>query len=479
MMTMKGRTVSAALASKKKGEQSNRISPELPTFDTMSILSGSHPEPVAPSGPANLAAPLPHPLDPYRWRPEFPILQRKLDNGKPLVYLDNAASTQHPQRVIDAMSDCYQRYYANVHRGSHTLSGESTLALESARETCARFIGAASTHEVIFAAGTTAAINTVARAWGDWRITANDTILLTIAEHHANIVPWQQLAQRTGCKLEFLPIDDAGEIADDVVEEHLRRTRPKLMALTAVSNVLGTEYPVERWTRLAHQAGATVLIDAAQAAPHQPLDVKAWDADFVVFSGHKLCGPTGIGILYGKRELLEEMPPFLGGGAMIRTVTTEGFTTSELPTKFEAGTPPIVEAIGLAEAMRFVDDVGLDAIHRHEQQLAAAALRGLTPIEGLKIFGPPADRRGGIVSFVVEGGHTLDLAHWLDRRGIAIRDGHHCAMPLHQRLGVSGSCRASFYLYNTLDEVEALCAAVAEFQQRFIAKSRKRNPSSV
>jgi cysteine desulfurase/selenocysteine lyase len=405
-------------------------------------------------------------------REDFPVLKRKTASGAPLVYLDNGASTQHPTAVIDAMSDCYRDYYANVHRGIHTLSEESTRAFEVARQTVCDFLNAGSVAEVIFAAGTTAAINTVARSWGDANVGADDCVLVTIAEHHANIVPWQQLAERTGCKVAFLPVDDDGRIGDEVVVEQLARQRPKMFAFTAVSNVLGTEFPVARWVRLGHDAGATVLVDAAQAAPHMPIDVRAWDADFVVFSGHKICGPTGIGILYGKEAVLDTMPPFLGGGAMIRTVTTDGYVPAELPQKFEAGTPPIVEAIGLAAAIDYVRGVGLEKIHAHEKRLARIAIEALAGIEGVRVFGPSAEDHAGIVSFVMDGVHPNDIAQWLDIRGIAVRAGHHCAMPLHARLGVSATCRASFYLYNTVAEAETFVARIGEVQQKFARRRR-------
>ena len=405
-------------------------------------------------------------------REDFPVLKRKTASGASLVYLDNGASTQHPTAVIDAMSDCYRDYYANVHRGIHTLSEESTRAFEVARQTVCDFLNAGSVAEVIFAAGTTAAINTVARSWGDTNVGAGDCVLVTIAEHHANIVPWQQLAERTGCKVAFLPVDDDGRIGDEVVVEQLARLRPKMFAFTAVSNVLGTEFPVARWVRLGHDAGARVLVDAAQAAPHMPIDVRAWDADFVVFSGHKICGPTGIGILHGKEAVLDAMPPFLGGGAMIRTVTTDGYVPAELPQKFEAGTPPIVEAIGLAAAIAYVRGVGLEKIHAHEKRLARIAMEALAGVEGVRVFGPPADDHAGIVSFVMDGVHPNDIAQWLDIRGIAIRAGHHCAMPLHARLGVSATCRASVYLYNTAEEVETFVARIGEVQQKFARRGR-------
>ncbi|MGV3484470.1 MAG: aminotransferase class V-fold PLP-dependent enzyme [Planctomycetaceae bacterium] len=413
-------------------------------------------------------------LDVEAIRADFPILRQNSASGMPLVYLDNAASTQHPQVVIDAISDCYGRYYANVHRGIHTMSEASTHAFEKAREVVADFLHAGSLREVIFAAGTTAAINTVARSWGDANITSADTILLTIAEHHANIVPWQQLSQRTGCKIVFLPVADDGTIDDQVVRDALERHRPKLFAFVAVSNVLGTEFPVPAWVKLAHEHGALVLVDAAQAAPHMPIDVVAWDADFVVFSGHKVCGPTGIGVLYGKEALLEAMPPFLGGGAMIHRVTTAGFEPAELPDKFEAGTPPITEAIGLAAALRYIRGVGLNHIHRHEQQLVGRAVEVLSEIEGVRMLGPAAGQRAGILSFTVDGVHAHDVSQWLDTHGVAVRAGHHCAMPLHQRFGISATCRASFYLYNREDEVDVFASAVREVREKFAKSGRKR-----
>lgn len=405
-------------------------------------------------------------------RQDFPVLDRRVGGGRPLVYLDNAASTQRPRAVLDAMTDCYTGYYANVHRGIHTLSEESTRAFEQARQTIADFIGAESIAEVIFTAGTTAGINTVARSWGDANLGPGDVILLPIAEHHANIVPWHQLAERRGCRIVFMPFDDAGQIDTAVLADHLQRFQPKLLSFAAVGNVLGTEVPVARWTSLAHQAGATVLVDAAQAVPHQAVDVRAWDADFVLFSGHKMCGPTGIGVLYGKQSLLDAMPPFLGGGAMIHTVSTAGFTPAELPQKFEAGTPPIVEAIGLAAAVRYLQAIGLDWVHSHEQRLTAVALEALAQIAPVRCFGPPLPHRAGIISFVVDGLHPHDLAQYLDLRGIAVRAGHHCAMPLHETLGVAASCRASFYLYNSEHEAQQLVDAVAAAVAKFARRSR-------
>lgn len=407
-------------------------------------------------------------------RQDFPVLRRAVASGAPLAYLDNASSTQHPRAVIDAVADCYERYYANVHRGIHTLSEESTERYERSRRSVAEFLGATEASEVIFTPGTTAGINLVVRSWGDANVTADDTVLLLISEHHANIVPWHQLSQRRGCRVEFVRLDDDLQISDQAVAESLDRFRPKLFGFGAVSNVLGTEYPVARWTRMAHDHGATVLIDAAQAAPHQPIDVRDWDADFVVFSGHKVCGPSGIGVLYGKRSYLDEMPPFLGGGAMIREVTTDGFAPAELPEKFEAGTPPIAQAIGLEAAVRYLRELGLDAIHQHEQELRRIAESGLRAIPGVRLLVPGHEDRGGIVSFTVEGVHAHDVAQHLDTRGIAVRAGHHCTMPLHRAMDVKATTRASFFLYNTPEEANRFVEAVAEVRDRFGAGGRRR-----
>lgn len=415
-------------------------------------------------------------LDTDRIRQDFPVLSRTVASGQPLVYLDNAASTQRPTAVIEAMDDCYLNYYSNVHRGIHTLSEESTRAYEAARRTTASFLNASSTREIIFAAGTTAAINTVARSWGDANIAAGDVILLLISEHHANIVPWHQLAARTGCRVEFVPLDENFEIPDAVVAEYLDRYRPKMFAFAAASNTLGSEYPVQGWTKMAHDQGATVLIDAAQAAPHQPIDVQDWDADFVVFSGHKVCGPTGIGVLFGKRALLEEMPPFLGGGGMILNVTTSGFTAHDLPEKFEAGTPPIVEAIGLAAALNYITSIGMTRIHAHEELLGERVDAGLRTIEGVRVIGPTADKKAGINSFLIDGVHAHDVSQFLDTRGVAVRAGHHCTMPLHQSIGVTATTRASCYLYNTPAEVDQLLDAVAGVRAKFAKSGRRRRP---
>lgn len=413
-------------------------------------------------------------LDVTRYRADFPILERTASSGAPLAYLDNAASTQRPRGVIDAISDFYRNHYSNVHRGIHTLSEEATDRYEQARRFTAEFMGADSENCVIFAAGTTAAINTVARSWGDQNVGAGDVILLPISEHHANIVPWHQLAERTGCRVEFLPLGEDFTIDDEVLVEHLQRLQPKLFGFAAASNVLGGEVPIERWTKLAHDHGAVVLVDAAQAAPHYPIDVHAWDADFVAFSGHKVCGPNGIGVLYGKERLLDAMPPFLGGGAMIHRVTTDGFEPAGLPEKFEAGTPPIAEAIGLEAALRYLREIGLDKIHAHERQLGRRADAGLRSIDGVRIIGPTPENKGGIVSFAVDGVHAHDISQYLDTRGIAIRAGHHCTMPLHKSLGLAATSRASFYLYNTAEEADRLVEGVREVRKKFAPTGRRR-----
>jgi cysteine desulfurase/selenocysteine lyase len=412
--------------------------------------------------------------DPNRYRCDFPILGRCVASGAPLAFLDNAASTQRPQTVIDAISECYRQYYANVHRGIHTLSEESSEKYEESRRIVARFVRAASPEEVIFTAGATASINTVARSWGDANVSSGDVVLVTISDHHANIVPWHQLAQRVGCRVEFLPIDDRFLIDDEVVADHLDRLRPKIFAFAATSNVLGTNYPVSRWTSMARERGITTLVDAAQSVPHGSTDVQAMGADFLVFSGHKMCGPNGIGVLYGRRELLEAMPPFLGGGGMINRVTTTGFESAALPDKFEAGTPPIAEAIALGTAANYLHSIGMDRIEAHEEQLGRLAHEGLSDIDGVRVIGPEPEHKGGIVSFHVEGVHAHDVSQQLDTRGIAVRAGHHCTMPLHKALGLTSTTRASFYLYNTVDEVERLIDAVKELRTKFAPSGRRR-----
>ena len=406
-------------------------------------------------------------LDPEKWRGDFPVLQQKIHRQRQLVFLDNAASTQRPTQVIEAMSSVYRSTYANVHRGNHWLSEQSTMQFEAARVAVARFLGTDNPREVIFTSGATAGINVVARAWGDQALRPGDEILLTELEHHSNIVPWQQLAARTGAGVRYVPIDRDGKVQVEAVREALN-PRTRLFAFAAVSNVLATVNPVEEFCRAARELGLLTVVDAAQHVPHDPTDVKRWGADFVVFSGHKMLGPTGIGVLYGKFDRLDAMPPFLGGGSMIDRVTWEGFTPGEVPARFEAGTPPIVEAAGLHAAIDYLGVVGMEAIQQHERRLVARAMERMEQaVEGIRLLGPRHDR-AGIVSFSVERVHPQDLAIKLDLQGVAVRSGHHCAMPLHEKLGLSASCRASFYLYNTIDEVDyfvdALKAAVEKLR---------------
>ncbi len=400
-------------------------------------------------------------LDVERLRMDFPILQRRLEKNRPLIYLDNGASTQRPLAVLDAMADIERRSYSNVHRGGHQLAAESTLAYEHAREAVRRFINARLPQEVLFTGGTTAGINLVARSWGDANVRAGDEIVLTMMEHHSNIVPWQQLAERTGCVIRWVPFTERGEL--DLEEfANILGPKTKLVAVTAVSNVFGTINPIEEIIEKAHAVGAKVLIDAAQSVPHIPTDVQALDCDFLAFSSHKMCGPGGVGILYGKEAILESMPPFMGGGSMIHRVTLEGFTPASLPHRFEAGTPMIVDAVGLGAAIEYLEHVGLNRIHAYEQMLTAHAHAQLTSIPGLHMIGPEPARKGGIATFIVDGQSASDLAWKLDGKGIAVRAGHHCAMPLHDRISQPGTCRASFYLYNTLSEIDALAEAIRD-----------------
>ncbi len=399
-------------------------------------------------------------------REDFPILAREV-HGKPLVFLDSAASAQKPVQVLAAMDQFTRTSYANVHRGVYTLSEEATAAVEQARKKVARFINARSVREVVFTRNTTEAINLVAYSWGGANLRAGDTILLTVLEHHSNIVPWQLLAVRTDARIAYMPITAEGELDQAAYERLLEETRPRLVALAHMSNVLGSLAPVERMAAQAHAVGALVLVDAAQSVPHLGVDVRALDCDFLAFSGHKMLGPTGIGVLWGRRELLEAMPPFLGGGDMIREVQLSGSTWNDLPHKFEAGTPPIIEAVGLGAAVDYLTALGMERVHRHEQSLVAYAMQRLVGISELTIYGPPADRRGGVVSFTLGEIHPHDLATLLDREGIAIRAGLHCAQPLHEHLGLTASARASFYVYTTSAEIDALADALERAREVF------------
>ncbi len=388
-------------------------------------------------------------------RKDFPILSRQV-HGKPLVYLDSTASSQKPVAVIEAMSTYYETTHANVHRGVYEISEEATTRMEKARVKIARFINARQSKQVIFTRNTTESINLVAYSWGNTNIAAGDLIVLTELEHHSNLIPWQLLARRTGARLEFVPITDEGLLRLDIYEQLLQQ-QPKLVAFTHMSNVLGTINPAQQMIAQAHAAGATVLLDAAQSVPHLPVDVQSLDIDFLCFSGHKMLGPTGIGILYGKRELLEAMPPFMGGGEMIRKVGLRESTWNDLPWKFEAGTPAIAEAIGLGAAVDYLTELGMENVQRHEQEITAHAMEQLQAVPELTIYGPEAARRGGVVSFTLADIHAHDLASILDQEvGVAIRAGHHCAQPLLDRLGLVATARASFYVYTIPEDIDVL-----------------------
>jgi cysteine desulfurase/selenocysteine lyase len=392
-------------------------------------------------------------------REDFPILQRQL-NGHQLVYLDSAATTQKPLPVLQAMDRIYHETNANIHRGAYTLSEETTRAYEGARRKIAHFINARATREIIYTRNATEAVNLVARTWGEANLHAGDVILTTEMEHHSNIVPWHLLASRTGARVEFVPITDDGEFDLAAYARLLETTHPKLVTMSYMSNVLGTQPPTAAMIAQAHAAGALVLLDAAQAVPHLPVDVRALECDFLAFSGHKMLGPTGIGVLWGRTELLEAMPPFLGGGDMIREVHLAGSTWNDLPWKFEAGTPAYVEAVGLGAAVDYLTALDMHRVHQHERQLVAYAMERLAAIPDLTIYGPPPDRRGGVISFTLGDIHPHDLATLLDREGVCIRAGHHCAQPLMERYRLPATARASFYVYSTSDEVDALVAAL-------------------
>ncbi len=389
-------------------------------------------------------------------RNDFPILSRQV-HGKPLVYLDSTASSQKPRAVIDAMNFYYENYHANVHRGVYTLSEEATAAMEKARHKVARFINARQSKQIIFTRNATESINLVAYSWGSVNIHAGDLIILTLMEHHSNLIPWQLLAERAGALLEFIPITEDGFLRLDIYEQLLQE-QPKLVAFTHMSNVLGTINPAKEMIAQAHAASATVLVDAAQSVPHLPVDVQDLDADFLCFSGHKMLGPTGIGVLYGKRELLEAMPPFMGGGDMIGKVGLRKSTWNELPWKFEAGTPAVAEAIGEGIAVDYLNDLGMENVMHHEQTLTNYALQQLQTVPELTIYGPKsADKRGGVISFTLGDIHPHDLASILDQEfAVAVRAGHHCAQPLMEYYDLAATARASFYVYTIPEEIDIL-----------------------
>jgi cysteine desulfurase/selenocysteine lyase len=418
-----------------------------------------------------------YPIDVAAIREDFPILDRLVggdvetpgqtdDDTDPLVYLDNAATSQTPRQVVEAMSDYYYSYNANVHRGIHQLSQEASVAYEEAHDRVAEFIGASGREEIVFTKNTTEAENLVAYAWGLNELGPEDNVVLTEMEHHASLVTWQQLGKKTGADVRFVRVDDDGYLDVDHAAE-LIDDDTAMVSVVHVSNTLGTINPVADIAALAHDHGSLVFVDGAQAVPTRPVDVQAIDADFYAFSGHKLCGPTGIGVLYGKEAILEDMEPYLYGGDMIRKVTFEDSTWEDLPWKFEAGTPAIAEGIGLHAAIDYLDDIGMDRVERHESLLAEYAYDRLTEYDDVEVYGPPGDDRGGLVAFNVGSVHAHDLSSILNDVSVAIRAGDHCTQPLHQKMGVPASARASFYIYNTFEEIDALVDAVDDARQLF------------
>jgi len=399
-------------------------------------------------------------------RKDFPILQRETSGGARVVYLDSTATSQKPLQVIDAMNEYYRRSNANIHRGVHTLAEEATFMYEDARVKIAKFINAPTSKQVIYTRNATESINLVAYTWARANLKAGDLVILTEMEHHSNLVPWHMLQAERDIELEFIPVTESGLLDLDAYKALLTRT-PKLVSFTHMSNVLGTINPTEEIIRLAHEAGAMTLVDAAQSVPHLKVDVQTLDADFLAFSAHKMCGPTGIGALYGKTELLEKMPPFLGGGDMIKEVKLRSFRPNSLPHKFEAGTPAIAEAVGFGAAVDYLTSVGMENISAHEHEITEYALERLVEIPGVKVIGPDAEHKGGVAAFTLDGVHPHDVAQILDKDGVAVRAGHHCAQPLHEKFGIPATSRASFYLYNTKEEVDMLVNGIYKVKELF------------
>ena len=399
-------------------------------------------------------------------RKDFPILERVTASGARVTYLDSTATSQKPLAVIEAMNDFYRRSNANIHRGVHMLAEESTALYENARERIAKFINAASARQVIYTRNATESINLIAYSWARANLKAGDLVILTEMEHHSNLVPWHMLAAERGIELDFIPVTTDGLLDLDAYKSLLTRG-PKLVSFTHMSNVLGTVNPAAEIIRLARDAGAVTLVDGAQSVPHLAVNVQALDADFYVFSAHKMCGPTGIGALYGKAALLESMPPFLGGGDMIKEVKLRSFRPNTLPHKFEAGTPAIAEAVGFGAAVDYLTKIGMDKIAAHEHAITEYALERLEEIPGVKVFGPSADKKGGVAAFTLEGVHPHDVAQILDQDGIAVRAGHHCAQPLHEKFGIPATSRASFYLYSTKAEVDLLVDGIYKVKKMF------------
>jgi len=413
-----------------------------------------------------MAAKLATGYDVNKVRKDFPVLTREIHPGVALTYLDSAATSQKPNSVIEAMTAYYQDTNANIHRGIHKLAEEATYAYENARERIAAFVNAPSTEELIFTRNTTESINLVAHSWGRTFLKADDLILLTEMEHHSNLVPWQILANELNLELDFIPITPEGLLDLDVYHDLLKR-EPKLVGITHMSNVLGTVNPLEKILQDAKSAGAVTLVDGAQSVPHFRVDLSNLAADFYAFSSHKMCGPTGIGALFGRKELLEKMPPFLGGGEMIKRVELHSFKTADLPHKFEAGTPAIAEAVGFGAAVDYLSNLGMDQIERHERSLTGYAIEKLTQISDLHILGPDIEEKGGVVSFFIEDIHAHDVAQILDSKGIAVRAGHHCAQPLHTKYNLPATSRASLYLYNTREEVDRLVDGIQKVKEIF------------
>ncbi|HEX6701210.1 MAG TPA: cysteine desulfurase [Gaiellaceae bacterium] len=405
-------------------------------------------------------------LDARKLRADFPIFEQPI-HGKPLAYLDSAVTAHKPRQVLDKLRTFYETSYANVHRGVYTLSERATAEYEGAREKVARFVNAPSSREIVFVRGATEGLNLVAYAWGLDNLGPGDVVLVTELEHHSNFVPWQYIAQRTGAEFRAIPLDDHGELRLDALDETVGSDRVKVVAVNLVSNALGTINRVEALAPWAHERGAILVVDAAQAAPHHAVDAQALGCDFLAFSAHKMCGPTSVGALWGRLELLESMAPFNLGGHMIRSVKLDKTTWGQVPAKFEAGTQPIAEAVGFGAAVDYLSEIGLDAIEEHERGLAAQALEKLGEIPGIRLYGPPPERRAGIVSFNLEGVHPHDVAQVLDMDGVAIRAGHHCCQPLMSKLGVAATNRASFYLYSLPEEVDRLVEGVDKARRLF------------
>ena len=405
-------------------------------------------------------------LDVKKIRADFPILDREVHPGVPLVYLDSTATSQKPRCVIEEMDSFYRTHNANIHRGIHVLAEEATAKYEESRDKVARFIHTTTPRQVIFTRNATESINLVAYSWARANLKSGDLIILTEMEHHSNLVPWHMLASERNVRLEFIPVNGDGSL-DLGVFQNLLKQEPRLVAFTHMSNVLGTINPAKEMIHLAHAAGAITLLDAAQSVPHLPVNVQDLDVDFMAFSAHKMLGPTGIGVLYGRSDLLENMPPFLGGGDMIKTVHLRSFAPNSLPHKFEAGTPAIAEAIGFGSAVDYLQEIGMQQVEMHEQAMIHYALERLEEVPGLKVYGPAAEQKGAVAAFSLDDIHPHDVAQVLDRYGLAVRAGHHCAQPLHEKLGIPASTRASFYLYNTPEEIDRLIEGIYQVKKLF------------